>query len=304
MVEFKEISYKRFGRCIAAYDGTAELFVTLDIGPRIIRFAPQGGENIFKENENFDLSEKKEDFKPFGSLGCWHNFGGHRLWTSPEIMPRTYFPDNVPCSCETDGDALTLTQIPQEYTKTAMSLKIEFLGGGEVKITHFVKNIGAWDIKLAPWAITVMDKGGTEIIPLRTDGPKLLPNRNISLWTYTRLSDKRLKMLDKYILLSQSCAPKFKIGINNASGFAAYIKGSDMFVKYFDYDDKAEYPDNGCNFETYTDENILEIESLAPLKNLAPGETVKHIERWKIISGVALPDETDDSIDEFVNKYI
>ena len=42
----------------------------------------------------------------------------------------------------------------------------------------------------------------------------------------------------------------------------------------------ANYPDDGCNFETYTNHEMLEIESLGPLVTLAPGESSAHQERW------------------------
>jgi hypothetical protein len=48
----------------------------------------------------------------------------------------------------------------------------------------------------------------------------------------------------------------------------------------------AKYPDSGCNFEVFTDEDSLELETLGPLRNLEPGETAEHIERWWLFKDV------------------
>ena len=56
MVKFEEVTYKSFGRCISMSNGSIELLATVDIGPRIIRFAKIGGENIMFEDENFSIN--------------------------------------------------------------------------------------------------------------------------------------------------------------------------------------------------------------------------------------------------------
>ena len=53
--------------------------------PRIVRFAPAGKPNMFA-----DLG-KSPIPTPYGDF---YFRGGHRLWHSPEAMPRTYIPDN------------------------------------------------------------------------------------------------------------------------------------------------------------------------------------------------------------------
>ena len=52
------------------------------------------------------------------------------------------------------------------------------------------------------------------------------------------------------------------------------------FAKHFSYDPALPYPDRGCNFEIFTNVEILELESLAPGLPLAPGATREHVEHW------------------------
>ena len=301
-MEYKEINYKAFGKCIAITDGVIELYATVDIGPRIIRFSKVGGENMLGENCEFDKNEPtNETYSVFGDNGIWHNFGGHRLWASPEKLPRTYFPDNKPCRYEIKENTLYLYQIPQPYTQLELSMEITLMGNGEVEVCHKIKNTGAWEVELAPWAISVMAKGGVCVIPVLQDGPALLPNRFMSFWTYSRFTDKRFHMNDRYLYLEQTDDPHpFKIGCANPQGFAAYFNNSDLFCKYFGYDEDAIYPDNGMNFETYTNKEILEIESLGALEILPPDASVLHAERWKLVPNVEFPGFEDDKIEEIV----
>lgn len=302
MIDFKEVQYGRFGKCLMVTHNGLELYATLDIGPRIIRFGAQ--KNMFGELKEFDLSEPTSDvYSVYGDLGVWHNFGGHRLWVSPEAMPRTYFPDNKPCRYEVKGDTLYLYQNNQTWTNVEASMELTFRDDC-IEVCHKIKNTGAWEMEIAPWALSVMDKGGTTLIPLNVPGPRYLHNRNISLWTYSRLTDKRLTLYDRYILLDQTDEEHaFKIGTDNRSGWAAYINHGDMFVKYFDFDENASYPDGGCNFEAYTNRRIAEVESLGGLEKLAPGEAALHTEKWRLVQGVSRPN-SEAEIEKIVEKHI
>ena len=59
-----------------------------------------------------------------------------------------------------------------------------------------------------------------------------------------------------------------------------------LFIKSFTFRPGAEYPDRGCSFETYTDAQILELESLGPLTTLQPGASVEHVEHWHLVRDV------------------
>jgi hypothetical protein len=49
----------------------------------------------------------------------------------------------------------------------------------------------------------------------------------------------------------------------------------------------ARYPDFGCNFEVFSNSDFLELETLGPLVELQPRETVEHVENWWLFAGVA-----------------
>jgi hypothetical protein len=69
----------------------------------------------------------------------------------------------------------------------------------------------------------------------------------------------------------------------------AYHLNETLFVKRFTFDAKATYPDGGCNFETYTDAGVLELETLAGLRDVLPGQASCHIETWSLHRNITLP---------------
>jgi hypothetical protein len=298
----EEKHYKSFGKCVFLSNGIVEIAVTVDLGPRIIRFGFSGGENVLYEQESFDKSEPTNDvYSVFGDEGVWHSYGGHRLWISPEAMPRTYYPDNKPVSYTVEGNRLTVTHNPQNYTNFALTTAVELSPDtAEVYLCHKLTNIGAWPVEAAPWAVTVMAAGGTEIIPQPTRNTGLINNRVIGVWPYTKMNDSRVYFGDRYILLRQDKDRDgpFKIGLNSEHGYAAYVNRGNMFVKYFDTLPGALYPDGGMSYETYTNPDILEMESIGPLKKMSPGETVDHKEKWRLIKNVADIASNDETVIE------
>jgi hypothetical protein len=53
------------------------------------------------------------------------------------------------------------------------------------------------------------------------------------------------------------------------------------------FDESKIYPDGGANVETFTNADVLEIESLGPLTCLEPGAKVESVEEWELFAGVA-----------------
>jgi hypothetical protein len=54
------------------------------------------------------------------------------------------------------------------------------------------------------------------------------------------------------------------------------------------------YPDLGSNFEAFTNAELLELETLGPLKQVSAGETIVHQELWVVFSKVLLPDSREE----------
>lgn len=291
----QKVSCGGWPNCVRLTNGQVELIVTTDVGPRVIRFGFVGGQNLFKEF-------KDQMGKTGGDES--RGYGGHRLWHAPEAAPRTYFPDNVPIKNAWDGKTLKLTQ-PMETT-TGIVKEIEITldpNENHVTVVHRLINKSLWDVELAPWALTVMAAGGRAIFPQEPYRPHpefLLPSRSMVLWGYTDMKDPRWTWGTKYVQLRQasSATTKQKIGFMNTLGWAAYYLNGELFLQRFGFDSKRTYPDFGCNNESYTDPDMLEVETLGPLGNLPPNGSAEHVEHWflnRVQAG-----ESESSIDQVV----
>ncbi|MHC4506228.1 MAG: hypothetical protein ACYTFI_23280 [Planctomycetota bacterium] len=252
----EKVAYAGWENCYRLANGTVELIVTADVGPRIIRFGFEGGENEFKE---FD--------EMLGKTGGdeWLIYGGHRLWHAPEEKPRTYFPDNVPVEVE-ETDGVVRVRPPVETT-TGMAKEIDIRldpDSARVELTHRLTNTSLWAVELAPWALSVMAEGGRAVIPLPPRGSheeNLLPANSMTMWAYTDMADARWRWGRKYVMLAQDPAATVpqKVGLMVPDGWAAYANGGRLFVKRFPFDARATYPDMGCNVETFTNADFLEL---------------------------------------------
>ncbi|MFA9380519.1 MAG: hypothetical protein ACERKO_05610 [Acetanaerobacterium sp.] len=308
-VEIQKIQHEVYGSCLYLHNGAIELMVTLDYGPRILHFALAGEKNMLYNNNDPALRNSGEQFDQTYYKGAyWHTYGGHRLWVSPEVYPDTYYPDNDPVTYELCEGTVKLTCAPQIHNDVQYRFEITMdEAAPKVAILHRITNASGAPKTFAPWSITVMDQGGLEIVPMNTKNTGFLANRVISVWPYTNLACKRTAFSDRYFTLRQD--PKieraFKIGFDNEAGWACYVNHGALFQKSYTHVEGGSYPDNGCSYETYTNNFILEMETLGQLREYAPGETAEHTERWSLAPVTAVPDPHDgDAVDAFVKRYI
>jgi hypothetical protein len=285
--QLERVSYGGWANCLRLSDGDLELVITLDVGPRIIRLGSPGGQNLMKE---FDDQMGKT------SGTEWMSFGGHRLWHAPEVFPRTYAPDFQPVDHTWKDQVLKLVQKTEPETGIQKEIEI-CIQNKTVHLVHRLINRNPWAIELAPWCLSVMAAGGRVLVPQEdfiTHPDVLVPARPLVLWHFTRMNDPRFTWGDRLIQMRQDSQidSKQKFGVCNTQGWAAYHLGRDLFLKFVTPPMAgATYPDMGCNFEFFTMPGFLEVESLGPLVKLEPNAGIDHIERWRVIHDIELPEE-------------
>jgi hypothetical protein len=291
----QKVSYLNQPNCYSLSNGSVEAIVTTDIGPRILRYGFLDRENLLAEVPELSTKTAFGEFKPWG---------GHRLWAAPEANPRSYAPDNSPLEFSIEGERkIRLMPATESLTGIQKEMTVSLSDTGtRLTVNHRITNRNQWAIDLAPWALTIMNGGGEAIFPqepYRSWDDYLLPARPLVLWHYTDLSDPRWTISRKYIRLrtDERMAQPQKAGLTNKQGWAAYLRRGTLFVKRFDYRDGASYPDYGSNNETYTAGTFIEIESLAPLQRLEPGEAAEHTERWYLFGNVEAGEKDDAALD-------
>ena len=124
LLELKEIDFENYGKCVQLSNGVIDVVVTIDCGPRIVRFGFVGGENVLYN----DLERKykmqnafMDDYYSEGAA-CYF-YGGHRLWLAPEKMPESYFPDNDPVIYALLPDGVTFSSAKQKQNEVQTRLK-------------------------------------------------------------------------------------------------------------------------------------------------------------------------------------
>ena len=76
------------------------------------------------------------------------------------------------------------------------------------------------------------------------------------------------------------------------------MRPSKLFVKRSHAAGAPEaYPDFGCSFEMFTNADFLELETLSPLVELRPGQSVTHTENWSAHRNVRINSWKDEELD-------
>ena len=293
-VRVEKIEYKGWQNCYRVTNGEVEAVVTADVGPRVIRFGFIGGQNVFKEFPD-QLGKKGEpDFQLRG---------GHRLWKAPEDPVASWAPDNVPVEIRITNSGLVATEPVEPLTKLQKEIAVEMADTGTaVTVTHRLFNRSLFPLEYAAWAMSMMAPGGMAItgFPPRGHHPQNLEATNpLVMWAYTDLSDPRWKFTKKYMMLRQdpSNAEAQKLGLFNPKTWVGYLRNGELFLKQAKADPALPHPDFGCSFETFTNNEFLEIETIGPLSTVPPGGNATQVEHWSLHRGIKLEKLTDAELD-------
>ncbi|MFZ0546277.1 MAG: hypothetical protein WAM60_12605 [Candidatus Promineifilaceae bacterium] len=274
--------------CVKIENDALQLYVTRDVGPRIIGLRLSGGDNLLA------VLPHRKSTTPSGKL--YHFRGGHRLWYAPEEPEQTYLPDDSAVIITEIPNGIRTTQAVEAGTGIEKQMTITLINkSARVIITHSLTNRNAETaVELAPWAITQMKTGGFAILPQPTQDTGLLANRRLALWPYTHIQSHHLQLGDKFIFVRAAMQDeKFKVGWANPAGWLGYCVDNTLFIKQAPYHDGATYYDFGSSSECYCDDDFLELETLGPRTTLAPGASITHQEIWRVYPDVALAaDET------------
>lgn len=308
MVNKEIIEFKDYGKCIKLSNGIIEAIATLDLGPRIVSFGFIDDINILNtEKDKFEPINNADFDRHFYPGATWHNYGGHRLWASPEKTPDTYYPDCNPVVYEITDGGVILTPPPQHENGLAMKIELKMSNTKpDMEVIHSMTNISNDEKDLSLWALSVAAQGGTLIIPTNTNDTGLLPNRTMSIWAYTDMSDERIFYGEKYITVRQDPDAKtpMKLGFDLNNGEVYYLLNNTVFkTKYYPNHPNGRYPDGGVSMETYNCGLFLEIETLSEQKIMKSGATETHLEIWSLMKKPCeLNAKSDSSIDYFISE--
>ena len=265
----------QWGRVLWISDGNTDLAVALDFGIRIVHLSCSGDENLFYE-QPLDCSDGFTE-------GEWRLYGGHRLWLAPESYD-SYYSDNAPVRYTVCENGILFEQELDPLLKVYKRLLLNIDADGSIRVEQQIENASDQVIEGAAWGVNTLDGGGeAEIAFGCMDAGGFNPQRTVSLWSDTNLSDPRLCFeKDRVIARHMPLQDYLKIGLYCKPGKAVFWNKGQRFELTFDSDDLELYPDNGCNFELYMCKQFMELESLGKKTRILPGQCATHTEVWRL----------------------
>ena len=256
----------------------------VEAGPRLVRLILVGSTNNL-------LAEVPEICWPT-AWGEYHLHGGHRVTVAPEALGLSYVPDDNGLVIEDAPGGVRLSRPTEIGSRVSKSIEIQLHPDRPaLTLRHSVCNDRSEPIEIAAWAITQLRLGGLAVAPSRTTtiANHHRPDRQLVLWPYTSWHDDRLFADDNYVFIeAQPAEAELKIGLL-ARGWLGYLQSGVFFLKRFDPQLQQPHPDLNTNAQIYCNRRFIELESLAPLVLLKPGESSVHLETWEIYRAGDVP---------------
>lgn len=269
-----------------------------EAGPRLVRlFLADSTDNLLAEAPDVHWPT------PFGE---YYLRGGHRVALAPEALELSYVPDNTGLIVEELIDGVRLIRPPEIGSGVSKAIEVQLHPDRPaLTLRHSVRNDRPEPIEIAAWSITQLPLGGLAVAPLRVrqDGNRHRPDRQLVLWPYTSWQDARLFADDDYVWVdAQPDEEELKIGLL-ARGWLGYLRNGTFFLKRFDPQLDLLHPDYNTNAHLYSSQRYIELETLAPLSMLEPGEASRHVETWEIYRADDVP-QTIEGLSEWVSALM
>jgi hypothetical protein len=193
-------------------------------------------------------------------------------------------------SSESDFSGFSLKGLGENNPLTMDKGKMKDGIIGAFIVRNEIVNRSNMVIKTASWGISSFIDGGVGYMPLQFNqdqGKELQAGLSVNLWQYCSLADPSYQWKEKHLEIDQKkVQSKQKVGIWSPEPWLAYqLDQLQILIESkADAGERLNFPDMGSNIEIYWDEDMLELETLSPWKNLQPGESVWHDEVWTLIN--------------------
>ena len=281
-VTTKSMTYKGWDDCTLLTNKTVEVIFVPQIG-RIMRYGYVGGINLLWENPA--LAGKVTDFT--ATVPDWQNYGGDKLWPAPQSVwgwpPDPTMDSGTQTVKILSGNRLQVTgqKSIKHNLRFRREITLDATGTG-VTFANSVFNLGDKAADWSVWEVAQIDAPDVTILPLHKGGK--FPT---GYYTFKDgdPAEGRLKIAGGEIRIERDAKRSSKIGSDSPLGWIASEKGGVRFEISHKSEFKANYPDDGCHLEIYTNPDPLayvEMELLSPLTTIAPGERLSHSTHWKL----------------------
>lgn len=263
-------------------NGAARAVVVPDIA-RIMSFGRSGGPNLIWQDPAL-----------WGTLSsltnsAFQNYGGAKLWAAPQDVwgwPVDPVMDRGPCSVMVSAEgAVRWRGMPSLATGVRLdrSMQLDVVDTARLDLQYTMENTSVSNVSWGIWNVIQVRPGGRVLLPI-PDGTRVWEHRD---WSILEDWEHRGD-----VLVLRHANQEGKVHTIGSEGWVAYEKDGEVLVVTFPADPAAAYPSNHGNCEVYASGLYVELEHVAPVVELAPGEVATTTESWFVFSleGASLTD--------------
>ncbi|MBD3274053.1 MAG: DUF4380 domain-containing protein [Candidatus Marinimicrobia bacterium] len=293
-VQVESISYLEWDGGIEVSNAETRLVVVPAIG-RIMHYSKAGGENLLWTNpEHYGETKPAGDYLSRGDSVIWANFGGDKVWPTPqdlfeEINGRAWPPDpwfdGARHEFERLKNGVRLISPVSDYCGAQVTRTIRLAESGSRVTIHqeLTKRQQAQDEAVEPiphtiWSVTQIRNPEEALFRLNPDSH--LGQRYAVFPFEPRAADNFYSYDNLGVFIPDSIHAQ-KVGADSDKWLAAII-GHTVFGQFFDRQQNATYPEGDLGATVYTSPAYTELELLSPLQELKPGESMEYTIAWDI----------------------
>lgn len=275
-VIIRQENYNAWPNSLILYRSDTKVVIVPDIGGRIMEFSLKGMNPIWQNSQEFG--------KIYPITNVWHNYGGYKTWNAPQGVwgwPPDPFLDFGKANVEIIDDGVRVYGAPSLKSGIMFIKEVTIPERGKVRIVEKMKNISGKEVRWSIWDVTQVSTPCFVVFPMEKNSK--FPE---GLYFFDEQSRKSSQWKIKNgLVIVEYKGETGKIGLDSSSGWMLYLRDKLAYVKRFPTYTGAEYPDEGCTVEIYTNSKelpYLEMEVLSPLINLRPGEEYSTWEEWHL----------------------
>jgi hypothetical protein len=295
-VAVKTVHFQGWKDAVELSNGDAVVVVVPAVG-RILHYGLADGKNVLWTDAN--LAGRPAQV-PSGLPREWMNFGGDKLWPTPqEFWPLTngagWPPDPwfdggaQSAALLEDGVEITGQMSPFIGARPYRSVRLADRGAA-VRIRQRIEKVRpAADASVEPvaftaWSVTQIRLPEQVLFPLH---PKSrFPERFRDCRFEPAPYRARFSVEGSTGVMTPDPPHSQKTGVDSGPWLAAVLDGL-LVIQRFDHHPGAEYPEGGLSATCYMCSDYAELEVMSPIRRLGIGESIENEVRWDLLR---LPD--------------
>lgn len=295
-VNVRSISYQDSDGGIEVSNADTRLVVVPSIG-RIMHYSTKGDENLLWTNPALnEITKPDGEYLTRGDSVVWANFGGDKVWPTPQelfehINGRSWPPDpwidGARHAFEILENGVRLISPVSDLCGAQITRTITLADSGsrvtirqELTKKQMAKDESVEPIPHTIWSVTQIRNPQQALFRLN---PESHLERQYYVFPFEPRAADNFYTRDSIGIFIPDSAHTQKVGADSDEWLAA-ILGNQVFGQFFDRRQDVIYPEGNLGATVYTSPEYTELELLSPLQKLKPGESLEYTIAWDILT--------------------